>query len=69
MEMNDIKKLCQKDIREAKKVLAFEVTKHVHSEEVVLKAKTIAEELFSNKTAPDNMSSILSRKKNLELML
>ena len=33
MEMEDIKELCNKDIREAKKLLAFEVTKLVHGEE------------------------------------
>ena len=38
MEMEDIKELCNKDIREAKKILAFEVTKLVHGEEEAIKA-------------------------------
>ena len=58
MEISDIKELCKKDIREAKKLLAFEVTKLVHGEEEALKAKKTAEELFSNKCISDNMPSI-----------
>ena len=59
---SDIKELCKKDIREAKKILAFEVTKLVHGEEEALKAQKTAEELFSNKGASENMPSIeLSR--------
>ena len=58
MEISDIKELCRKDIREAKKLLAFEVTKLVHGEEEALKAKKTAEELFNNKGISDNMPSI-----------
>ena len=58
MEISDIKKLCQKDIREAKKILAFEVTKLVHGEEEAMKAQKVAEELFSNKGISDNMPSV-----------
>ena len=57
MEMDDIKNLCKKDIREAKKILAFEVTKLVHGEEEALNAKKISEELFSNKSVSENMPS------------
>ena len=42
MEMSDIKELCNKDIREAKKLLAFEVTKLVHGEEEAQKAEASA---------------------------
>jgi len=64
MEMEDIKKLCNKDIREAKKLLAFEVTKLVHGEEEAIKANKIAEELFSNKRMSENMpSTIISKEK------
>ena len=55
MEISDIKELCRKDIREAKKLLAFEVTKLVHGEEEAIKARQTAEELFSNKGISDNM--------------
>ena len=55
MEMSDIKDICQKDIREAKKLLAFEVTKLVHGEQEALKAKQTAEELFSGKGVSSDM--------------
>ena len=58
MEISDIKELCKKDIREAKKLLAFEVTKLVHGEEEANKARQTAEELFSNKGISDNMPSV-----------
>lgn len=55
MEIADIKELCTNDIREAKKILAFEVTKLVHGEDEAIKARQTAEELFSNKGISDNM--------------
>ena len=58
MEMDEIRRLCQKDIREAKKVLAFEVTKLVHGEEEAINARKVSEELFSNKGISDNMSFV-----------
>lgn len=58
MEISEIKELCKKDIRKAKKLLAFEVTKLVHGEEEALKAQKTAEELFSNKGISENMPSI-----------
>ena len=64
MEMKDIKELCQKDIREAKKLLAFEVTKLVHGEEEAIKAKQIAEELFAGIGVSENMpSTTISKEK------
>ena len=58
MDISDIKELCRRDIREAKKLLAFEVTKLVHGEEEAVKARKVAEELFGNKGVSDNMPSI-----------
>ena len=58
MEMDEVRKLCQKDIREAKKVLAFEVTKLVHGEEEAINARKVSEELFGNKGISDNMSFV-----------
>ena len=66
MEIEDIKELCKKDIREAKKLLAFEVTKLVHGEEEALKARKTSEELFSNKGISDNMPSITLSKDKLD---
>lgn len=65
MEMEDIKELCNKDIREAKKLLAFEVTKLVHGEEEAINARKIAEELFSNKGVSENMPSTTISKEKL----
>ena len=58
MEMDKIRKICNEDIRSAKKLLAFEVTKLVHGTEEALKAKRTAEELFSNKGVSSDMSKI-----------
>lgn len=55
LEIEDIKRMCKEDIREAKKLLAFEVTKLVHGEEEAIKARKTAEDLFSNKGVSDNM--------------
>lgn len=67
MEMSDIKELCQKDIREAKQLLAYEVTKLVHGEEEAIKARQTAKELFSNKGISDNMPSITISKNQLDI--
>ena len=67
MEISDIKELCERDIREAKKILAFEVTKLVHGEEEALKAKQTAEELFSNKCVSDNMPTVTLSKDILDI--
>mgnify|MGYP002532509993 FL=1 len=63
MEISDIKDLCKKDIRKAKKLLAFEVTKLVHGEAEAKQALETAEELFNNNGISENMPSInISRK-------
>lgn len=67
MEMEEIKKLCNNDIREAKKLLAFEVTKLVHGEEEVINAKKIAEELFAGIGVSDNMPSTNISKEKLDI--
>lgn len=67
LEIPEIKELCKKDIREAKKLLAFEVTKLVHGEEEAIKARKTSEELFSNKGISDNMPSITLSKDKLDI--
>ena len=67
MDISEIKELCRKDIRIAKKLLAFEVTKLVHGEEEAIKARQTAEELFSNKGISDNMPSITISKDLLDI--
>jgi len=53
-EIEEIKRMCQEDIREAKKIMAFEVTKLVHGEEEALKVKKISEDIFANKGNTEN---------------
>ena len=68
MGMEEIKELCKKDIREAKRILAFEVTKLVHGEEEAFKAKQTSEELFSNKGSSDNMPVCTISSKNINII-
>ena len=65
MEIADIKKLCQEDIREAKKLLAFEVTKLVHGEEEANKAKSAAEALFAGGVDMSNVPTVTISKDKL----
>lgn len=53
-EIEDIKKMCKEDIRNAKKIMAFEVTKLVHGEEEALKVRKTSEDIFGNKGNSDN---------------
>lgn len=48
-EIEDIKRMCKEDIRNAKKLMAFEVTKLVHGEEEALKVKKASEDIFYGK--------------------
>ena len=48
-EIEDIKRMCKEDIRSAKKLMAFEVTKLVHGEEETLKVKKASEDIFYGK--------------------
>jgi len=60
LPMDDVRRLGSlkdAEINEAKKVLAFEVTKIVHGEEEALKAKAAAEAFFSGNGAAENMPS------------
>lgn len=57
-EIEDIKRRCKEDIRNAKKIMAFEVTKLVHGEEEALKVKKASEEIFSNRGNSDNTETI-----------
>ena len=66
-EISNIKELCKKDIREAKKMLAFEVTKLVHGEEEALKAKQTAEELFNGNGISSDMPSVELSKDKLDI--
>ena len=49
MDIAKIKKMCENNIVEAKKLMAFEVTKLVHGEEEALRVREISEALFTKK--------------------
>lgn len=57
-EIEDIKRMCKEDIRNAKKIMAFEVTKLVNGEEEALKVQQASEEIFSNKGNSQNTDTI-----------
>lgn len=57
-EIEDIKRMCKEDIRNAKKIMAFEVTKLVHGEEEALKVQQASEEIFNNKGNSQNTDTI-----------
>ncbi len=57
-EIDEIKKMCKEDIRNAKKIMAYEVTKLVHGEEEALKVKEASEEIFSNQGNSKNTESV-----------
>lgn len=60
-EINKLAWLKDQEINEAKKILAFEVTKNVHGEEEAIKAKSAAEALFGKGgTAADIPSTEIS---------
>lgn len=65
MGVEEIKAICKKDIREAKKLLAFEVTKLVHGEENAQAAKKASEELFSGSISAVNAPTINITSKSL----
>ncbi len=54
-EIRRLEKLEGQELNEAKKILAFEVTKLVHGEEEAKKAQETAESLFGNKANSENM--------------
>ena len=58
LEISEIKDMCKNDIVNAKKVMAFEVTKLVHGEEEALKVKKTADEIFSGLGMSENMPSL-----------
>ena len=53
----EIDEIMSGDIREAKKIMAFEVTKLIHGEEKAKIARQTAQDIFSGKGASDNMET------------
>lgn len=58
MPTEEINAVCQKDIREAKKLMAFTVTSLIHGEENARVAQKTAEDIFSGKGDSENMKSV-----------
>ena len=54
IDVDEIKKMCKDDIVNAKKVMAFEVTKLVHGEEEAIKARETSQNLFEKNTINTN---------------
>ncbi len=57
MEIDDIKRLCKDNIIEAKKLMAFEVTKLVHGKKEAERVRKISEKIFNNKEIPEDMNT------------
>lgn len=59
LPISEIETMCKENIVEAKRLMAFEVTKLVHGEEEAIKVLKTSEELFTNKGLSEtNMPSI-----------
>jgi len=54
-QIEELAKLKDQEINEAKKILAFEVTKLIHGEEEAIKAQSAAEALFGKGVSSENM--------------
>lgn len=68
--IKDIKKMCKEDIRNAKKIMAFEITKLVHGEDEAIKVKKMSEDLFysgysNSKNIPSQTLNISQPKINV----
>lgn len=55
---SEITEICSKDIREAKKLMAFTVTSLIHGEENAKIAQKTAEDIFSGKGDSENMKAV-----------
>jgi len=64
--MDEIKKMCNENIVEAKKVMAYEITKLVHGEEEAIKIKKASEEIFANKGTVSEMPTVEMDEKIIE---
>lgn len=65
-DMEHIKKLCKQNIIEAKKIMAYEVTKLVHGKEEADKVRAASEEIFANGGISDNMPTTKLPKSKFE---
>ncbi len=64
-EVNRLSNLKDKEINEAKKIAAYEITKLIHGEDAAINAKNTSESLFENLQNFDNMPTIEIKKEEL----
>jgi tyrosyl-tRNA synthetase len=64
--LNEIESLCKNDIREAKRLMAYEITKLVHGIEEADKVLETVKEIFDNNNSANNMPSIKINKELIE---
>lgn len=55
---SEIEEICSRDIREAKKIMAFTVTELIHGTENARVAQKTAEDIFSGKGSSENMKTV-----------
>ncbi len=65
--VSDIKKMCKEDIINAKRVMAYEVTKLVHGKEEALNVEQTSKEIFEGNNS-NNMPSINVEGKNINIL-
>ena len=65
--VSDVKRMCKEDIINAKKVMAFEVTKLVHGEEEAITVKKLSEEIFGGNN-PNNMPTVRLEDTNINVL-
>lgn len=58
IDVNEIRSMCKNNIVEAKRLMAFEVTKLVHGEEEAKKALETSNNLFNNNRIDENMPCV-----------
>ena len=67
-KIEELANLKDEKINEAKKILAFEITKLIHGEDEAKKAKEASDALFSGKGSLDNMPTVTLDDRNISIL-
>ena len=67
-KIEELANLKDEKINEAKKVLAFEITKLIHGEDEAKKAEEASNALFSGKGSLDNMPTVTLDNRNISIL-
>ena len=67
-KIEELANLKDEKINEAKKILAFEITKLIHGEDEAKKAKEASDALFSGKGSLDNMPTVTLDNRNISIL-